>query len=182
MVEQERPSQEEEGEDEYNDLRAIDWGLWQERLAIDLNNLHLIASQHPTYFAEIAALGAKAKGFARRAKALLDLAKSEAENAVRANPSDFGLEKVTEGAIRNAVESCEDVLKAKDELLDAEDLASQIDAIVSGFEHRRSMINNAVALYLGNYWGESAVEGGKDLSTDGEEQIRRRRAAQVQSG
>ena len=131
----------------------MDTDLWHDRLAINLQNLHLDVAEHAVFYAEIASEGAELKAVAARWKINLDIARAEASAEIRANPAQFGLEKTTEAAIQAALTTHADVLKAQDAYLDAQSEYDEVSAIVTAFEHRRSMLNNEVQLHGADYWG-----------------------------
>ncbi len=131
----------------------MDNELWHGRLSINLQTLHLDVAKHAVFYAEIASLGAELKVEAYRLKANLEIVRAEASAEIRANPSRFGLEKTTEAAIQAALTTHADVIDALNEYQEAQREYDGVSAIVTAFEHRRSMLNNEVQLHAADYWG-----------------------------
>ncbi len=164
----------------------IDSELWRERLEINLHDLHTDVARQPAYYAEIAELGAELKANVQQAKLSRDLVKAKVDTQIRSSPATFGLEKVTEGAIQSVLTDSSKMVKAERALLVCQKEHDLVQVLVTAFEHRRSMLNNEVQLYMANYWDErnamSTVpkEGRERLRKDRTEEIveRRRRKAE----
>lgn len=82
----------------------------------------------------------------------LDIAKAEADKKIRTNPSKYGIEKITEGAVTAAILTEEDYREAYTEYLNAKYEADMASAAVSAFEHRKSALENLVRLFGQQYF------------------------------
>ena len=77
----------------------------------------------------------------------------------------YGLSKVTESAVKSAVVLHPDVMKAKRDAIESAELADKAKNLANAFEHRRSMLNAEVELYVNNYWGEPGMKARQMLGT-----------------
>jgi hypothetical protein len=80
----------------------------------------------------------------------LKLTRADVELEARRNPPDDL--KVTESVIAALVETDKRVISVKDHLGRVEHTFNGLDAIVTAFEHRRSMLNNLVELFGKEYF------------------------------
>jgi hypothetical protein len=161
------------------------------RLEINLHKLHEEAAMQAVYYGEAAQKAADLKGEVHRAKLKLDTVRAEVDAEVRTNPEGFGLSKVTESAISGAVTLDSRVQDAEREHLEAQRANDNAQVMVNALEHRRSMINNEVQLYVSQYWVETnqaevntgpvAVEARK-RDIDKIRQMRRRRIVEGDNG
>lgn len=133
----------------------VDSKVWRERLAIHLQNLHGDVATHAAYYAEIAELGAELKAQMHQARAQYDLMKAEVDADIRLDPEKFGLPKVTEAALQAAVIADKRVRTAHKDVLRTQRDSDMVQVLVTAFEHRRSMLNNEVQLYIANYWEQA---------------------------
>lgn len=85
-------------------------------------------------------LHAKACALADSAKMLLDQTRAEIELDVRKNPGEYGLNKVTEGAIDAVVVLDAAVQEAGNFLIESKSLVEDTKSTVTAFDHRRDMI------------------------------------------
>lgn len=137
---------------------------WKQSLAIHVESLHEDCAEHPSLYAEVAVLAARLKAEVSLAKLRLDTLKAKISTDIRSHPEIFELDKVTENAIAAKVCEQEDVKKAEESVRRCQKQYDLVQAFVSAFEHRRSMLNNEVALYQGEYWAEAqtALVGGQE--------------------
>lgn len=99
-------------------------------------------------------LAAELKAEAKRARLALEQAEADADREVRGTPASFGLDKITESAVRNAVVSHTRVRAAEASAIEVEKDADLAQSLANAYEHRRSMLKLEVDLYLGNYYGD----------------------------
>ena len=155
----------------------FDSRTWHNRLAINLQNLHRDIAEHPAYYAEIAEIGAEAKAAMHAAKANKDVIDAEVASEIRSNPEKFGLTKVTEASIKEALTMDSRVRSAQSMFLGAQENSEMIAVLVNAFEHRRSMLNNEVQLYIANYWTENTPV----VSSDDKQALREERIDAVRA-
>ena len=127
-------------------------------LRIHLTALHKDAQEQPELADQAGELAASLKAEARRRRIDVDEAKGRANISIRQNPGQYGLDKVTETAVTACVPIHPDVVKSVREAVDADELADKAAALAEAYHHRKSMIQDEVKLYLGNYFGEAEVK------------------------
>jgi hypothetical protein len=115
---------------------------------IDVCNLVEECSRQAHLYAVAAKLLCEAKSVFRAAKANFELTKAEVESDIRRNPSEYGLDKVTEASIISTATKTEEVIKARDFLLEASDRVDEAEVLVSVLDQKRSMLNNEVQMAL----------------------------------
>jgi len=74
------------------------------------------------------------------------------------DPDAFGLVKATVDAVKSAVASSPNIVALKRGLIKAETELEKCNSLYNSYQHRKSMIQEEVKLYLSNYWDELAVE------------------------
>lgn len=134
------------------DVQDLDW--WRDNLSLDPNNLMWNVVHQPNLMESIGRLSSKAQTAAKRAKSRAGLVESHAMSEIRGDPASYGLDKVTESSVAAVVRSHPAVQEANEQLLDAEELARDIGAVVTAYEHRRSMLREATNLLLQGIWSD----------------------------
>ena len=110
------------------------------------------------------------------AKADVELTSVELELTIRSKPAKFGLDKVTEAAIKATVLQQEEYTTAKNAVIGAQHEVDVLDAAVSAIDHRKKALEDLVALFLAGYFAKpNAPEGAKDKMEDIEKHAVRRR-------
>ena len=123
-------------------------------LAIDVNALDKDCQRQPQLIMESTELQADYKLESKKAKMEYDEVCSVAEKQIRDNPDTFGIGKITESAVKAAVVIHGDVHNAREKMIYTEYMADKVAAIVDGYHHRRSMLDNEVKLVLSGLYGE----------------------------
>ena len=144
----------EEQQEIYADLQAS--------MPVHIAALHLDAEGQADLAYRAGELAAELKAAARRSKMQLEEVQAAADLVIRRDPVGYGVEKVTETAVRNAVTMHASVKAAAEALLAADRDSGLADALANGFEHRRSMLKLEVDLYTSNYYGDPQA-GGRDI-------------------
>ncbi len=119
---------------------------------IDLSQLEIEwQGQAPMY-----EKAAKGLAEARRAAAELDIeltvVKAEAGKEVRTNPDEFGMEKVTEAAIKEAVDTHKKVIRLRKKMAEARYLVDLLEGTCRALEHRKRALEKEVELFLAGYF------------------------------
>lgn len=91
------------------------------------------------------------------AKQNLDICKAEADKRIRKEPGNYGIEKVTETVVANAILIEDGYKDAYDEFLSAKYEADMARAAVNAFEQRKSALENLVKLYGHQYFAGPTV-------------------------
>ena len=102
-----------------------------------------------------------------KAKQDLDIAKAEADKNIRDDPEKYGINKVTETAIANAVLIEKGYKKAYSSFLETKYEADMAQAAVNAFEHRKSALENLVRLFGQQYFAGPKLP--RDLNKEWEQ-------------
>lgn len=97
---------------------------------------------------------ADAERAASMAKNELDAEMAEASAEVRANPAGFGLAKITDDSVKSAVATVSRVLRAKQNLVDAEHVLGLAKAAYNAGEHRKRALTCLVDLWVREYYAD----------------------------
>lgn len=90
-------------------------------------------------------------------KAEFELRIAELTAAVRINPSRFGLVKVTESGIEQAVILLKEYQEAQRAMIDASHKVDLLKAVVDAMEHRKRALENLVDLFKASYFSDPRV-------------------------
>lgn len=120
---------------------------------------------HASTYNRYAELATKAKTELAKAKDKLALITAQRNIAIREEASK-SKDKITERMFDSLLESDKEVLKAKKELREIEQVSASFNAMLDSFEHRKSELDNLVKLYCAGYY---SVVGKKETSTDSTE-------------
>ncbi len=131
--------------------------------------------QAPLY-GEWAVKAADARRDLGMAKADLDVTKAEADRAIRLNPENYGLVKLTETVISSTVLLQENVKEAQIKVIEAKHELDVMEAAVSALDNRKPALQNLVSLFLSEYYAKpKAREGERDKMKEVETKATRRR-------
>ena len=122
---------------------------------IDENNLDRECIRLPSDYLKFAHLSADKKRDVAEAANRLKVVEADIAKAVRDNPGAYGLEKVTEGAIKEIIISKSQ--KAVRDLRDAEHQADIAHAVVQALEHKKRAVTLLVELHGMSYFANPKV-------------------------
>jgi len=88
------------------------------------------------------------------AKSRFDVVKAELETAIRANPTKFGLDKVTEKSVLCTIPLQGEYEEAQQVVIEAKYEKDVIGAMVSAMDHRKKALEKLVELHLSGYYAE----------------------------
>lgn len=120
---------------------------------------------HASTYNRYAEMATKSKTELTKAKDKLALVTAERNIAIRDEIIKSG-SKVTEKMIESYLEADKEVLKAKKEVREIEEINATFNAMLGSFEHRKSELDNLVKLYCAGYY---SVVGKKETSTESTE-------------
>jgi len=106
--------------------------------------------QAPMYLGYARAM-AGARQDVDRARRSLVLITAQCEQAIRKNPEDFGISKVTEGAIKAALVLDGTVGEAEAEVLKLTYKVNVLTAILTALDHRKKALSDLVQLHIAQY-------------------------------
>jgi len=119
---------------------------------IDLTRLDEEWIGQPKLFFKYASELVDAKRQVEEAKAELDVNKAKLDQAIRNNPEGFGLIKITESSISNAIILQPEYQEALKSITKSKYKADLIQAAVSALDHRKSALERLVSLHGQNYF------------------------------
>lgn len=126
---------------------------------LDPNRLDQEWVEQPGLYHKYALLLAEASQRVAEAKAQLEITEADVEKSVRDNPVMFGIDKVTEGAIKIRVALHQRVIDVKDRLIQAKYEEDVAQAAVRTLDHRKKALEDLVQLRLADYFSEPRVKG-----------------------
>lgn len=97
----------------------------------------------------------------------LALMRAEVSSNVRESPEDYGIEKVTEAAIKEEVEQDEDVQAIVQQMQINRKEIDFINAALEGLKDRKKALENATSLFIAGYFSNVKVAstGKRKLAT-----------------
>ena len=117
----------------------------------------------PSDYLKYANLAADAKRDADEAKTRLDVVQADLAAEVRSNPSDFGLDKVTEAGIQGAVLTNERYQKVLTRVQKARHAQELAQAVVWALEHKKRTLTLLVELHgMGYFAAPKISEKGRE--------------------
>jgi hypothetical protein len=147
----------------------------EKQVGLSIYKLHLNAQEQPQLACAAGKLAATARYAAKTAKLAVEIARATAAKDIRTNPAKFGLEKVTEASVQEAITLHSDVRAAEVVRIDAEKEADMAAAIQTAFEHRRAALRVESDLFAKEYWSAITPEAGAAnvvARADAEQRIR----------
>jgi len=99
-----------------------------------------------------------------KAKLNLDVVRARLDKKIRSNPEEYGLTKVVEAAVQNAILDTPEYLEAHEELLKAKYEAEVAKVVVQSIEQRKEALENLVRLHGLQYFAGPKVP--RDLSKE----------------
>lgn len=121
-------------------------------LEIDRTQLEVEWEQQPLLYWDAARELAEAKRSKDQLEIDLSVAKADADNEVRKDPEAFGLEKVTEPAIKAAILGHKKVQQLQADLIDAAYMVNLLEGKCRALEHRKRALEKEVDLFLAGYF------------------------------
>lgn len=144
---------------------------FEKDLSINKYRLDEECLSHSSLYFRYAEAQQEAKNKVSRAKNNLELIQSERNLAIREELAKKGT-KSTESMVDKLVASDEIVLKAKNKVIEAENIYSRLSVAVQAFEHRKSELDNLVKLYCSGYYS-LPTNGGTGLKKSANDQTAR---------
>jgi len=127
----------------------------------------------PLLYQEYAIKLANARAKHEQAKTELELVTAELDSQIRGNPSVFGIEKTTEGAISNTILLQKEYKTAVNDMLELKHTMDVLQAVVYALDHRKKSLENLVELRLADYF--SSPQTKSNGSHEQMEESRRKR-------
>jgi hypothetical protein len=134
---------------------------FQKDLTINKYKLDEECLSHSSRYAYYAEAQAVAKSNVSKAKDKLELVESESNLKIRKKFAEEG-QKVTESVIACTLAMDSDVIQAKKELREAEEIFGRLSVAVSAMDARKSELDNLVKLYCAGYFSTPSANGAKN--------------------
>jgi len=130
---------------------------YERDILIDETSLDIEWLEQSALFMKYAKHSAEALRDFDDVKQNLDVLKGELDKSIRENPSNFGIEKVTEGAIQSAILTDKGYQAMYEELLNAKYENDMARNAVVAFNMRKDALENLVKLHGQSYFSGPKV-------------------------
>jgi len=130
---------------------------FKEDLVIDQFSLDKEWRQQALLYAHWAEKAVDASFEYDKAKERLDVIRAELDMNIRKDPSAFGIDKITEGAVQSAIANNAIYQEANSKLLESKRDAKLLDVARESFEHRKRALEKLTDLFLAKYYSEPYV-------------------------
>lgn len=131
---------------------------FQNDLSINKYKLDEECLSHSSRYAYYAEAQAVAKSNVSKAKDNLEYVTAEANIRIRQRFSTEGV-KFTEALVNSTLSMDSEIVKAKSEVREAEEVYGRLSVAVSAMETRRSELDNLVKLYCAGYFSTVKADG-----------------------
>ena len=145
---------------------------FQKDLSINKFRLDEECLSHSGRYAYYAEASAIAKNDVTKAKDNLELVEAERYDDIKKDLESSGV-KTTIPMLEKAVLTDSEVLKAKENLREKEEISARLAVAVSAFEHRKAELDNLVKLYCAGYFSTTNVSVKNDINEMTEKSIRK---------
>lgn len=136
---------------------------YEELMSIDEDSLDVEWLEQPKKMVQMVKIAANCERELNKTKDKLAQVKADLSRDIRANPDKFGLDKVTENAIFEKVQTHKDYIEAFNDFVDAQYEAQVAAGSVKAMEQRKSALENLVKLHGQQYFAGPKVP--RDLSS-----------------
>lgn len=130
---------------------------YEQDIEINPEALDVAWLEQPRLMLQYSKNSAKMRRELDMAKQELDIAKAEADRKIRESPEDFGLVKVTEASVSNAILNEDGYKDAYAIYLSTKYESDMAQGAVNAFEHRKSALENLVRLYGQQYFAGPSI-------------------------
>ena len=138
---------------------------FKQALIIDKHALDDAVEQHSVLYLEAQEEYERAVSMRDAAKIALDECYATRSAEIRAQFEE-DKERYTEQRIKDEIATDKTYLDAMARYTDAKSRAAQLGAIVSAFEHRKTMLRIEADLWLGGYWADAAMKAPQEKVKD----------------
>lgn len=126
------------------------------RLEIDPYKLEQEWQSHPETYGYWAEMAVEAQDVHDRAKSEVDLVAAECSRAIRKNPKNFGIDKVTDTQVAQTVLLQTEYKQALGRLHAAKRELNLAKAALDALEHRKRALSLLVELWIREYYAEAS--------------------------
>lgn len=119
---------------------------------IDINHLDSAWLEQPTLMEEFTRELADARNALEAAERQLELYEAEIDLRIRNEPSKFGIEKLSEKAVKSAMLLRKKHQRLTDDVIAARHAVAVLQAAVTTLDHRKKALEKLVDLWLAGYF------------------------------
>lgn len=123
-------------------------------LEIDVDNLQEEWVGQPALYFKYAKLLADARDSYERHKAEIDVTRAEIDEVIRQDPEEFGLEKITETAVKMAIEGHPEYKEVVELALKAKHKVDIFQAATAALDHRKRALEKLVDMEVSMFYAE----------------------------
>lgn len=145
--------------------KEVDLERFKQALVIDKHALDEAVEKHSTTYLEVQEEYERAVSARDSAKVAVDESYAQRSMDIRAQ-FEKGKERYTDQRIKDEVAVDKDYLDAMARYADSKSRAAQLGAMVSAFEHRKTMLRIEADLWLGGYWSDAALKAPQEKVRD----------------
>ena len=144
-------------------------------LSPDKTRLDVEWTNQPKLFYDYACQLAGAREGLDEMRASLDVVKAEIDKAIRDNPADYGIEKLTETLISNTIVQQPDFQRGQKEVRRMKHNVDILQAAVTALDHRKAALEKLVSLHGQSYFAtpRASDEDSREFVSDAEKQAAR---------
>lgn len=131
---------------------------FKKEIFIDKNSLDDELVRQPQLYCDWTEQEAEAQYNRDKNKEKLDLVKAELDGEIRKNPVKYGIEKITESAISNAIIQNSKYQEANNIYLQSVQDARILGVAKTSFDMRNNSLKGLVSLFVSGYWASNPKE------------------------
>lgn len=140
---------------------------YEKDIIIDDSSLDVEWLEQPSLMMKYARISAQTRRILDESKQNLDVVKAELDKDIRENPDDYGIGKITEGAITSAINTADEYKNAFKSYLDAKYETDMAQGAVRAFDARKDALENLVRLHGQQYFAGPKIP--RDLAWERKE-------------
>jgi hypothetical protein len=145
---------------------------YEEDIRIDETALDVEWVEQPALMMKYARLAADARKYLDQKKEALELLRAEIDKEIRQNPTEFGIEKITENAVQNTIITTEQFREANQKVINAKFDVDIAQAAVIAVSQRKDALENLVRLHGQQYFAGPKIP--RNLHDEAEKRRRQR--------
>ncbi len=130
----------------------------------------------PRQYISVSFAAAELRGQLARADADAKLQEAKLSKAVREAPSDYGLDKVTEAAIRETVATLPQYVTEQRKTFALREQLDKLTGMLTALDMKKRSLTNMVSMTVAGYTGSGPVKVDKEAREDFSERLQRKQA------
>jgi len=151
---------------------------FEDDLKIDEDSLNMECIRQPKLYMQYAEQVAEAERALNNSKLTLDVARANTDSDIRKDAKEKG-EKVTEAIVATKILADECIIKQMEVVNNYRKNYSILQSAVKAMDHKKTMINNLVSLWIGSYF--STPTNKKEVTEEGNNKMQDRIKEKLQN-